>query len=929
MFFCKAFMAVIKSLMSPFYFLMCHKYNASVMMAVSRIHYSMLLLVCFGIGRGVLNAQVTWDGGGGTNTEWNTALNWDGNTVPISTDNVLINGTATHADSSTAAVGVNIDIGTVGTGTLSISNGADLTHTGYLYLGQGGTGTVNLSGAGSSITSGGLFSFRTGTSVLNITDNALLTLNASLNTTGSGTSIINLSSGADIVANTGVFTLGQIAGGTGNLYATGSGTTIQTTAGNVFYVGNLGTGNFSLLDSATLTTGSNLVIGQGASGTGNVTLSGSSTSATIGGQAIIGNDGDATLTMGTGASLASTSNVTLGSKSGSSGVVTISGTGTLLTASNAINIASKGNGTFAMSDGADVNVTNNLTVGMQAGSSGSFSSSGSGTDTTITAGNMTIGSLGTGTFSLSNGSHFTATVGNFGLGVGATGIGTGTLTDNSTLLSVGNVAYVGLANQGTLTINTGADMTVANTLNIGNDSGSNGTLSISDSGSTLTVTSDAYVGVSGTGRLDVSSGATVTATNLIVGHQAGSSGVVKISGSGSTYTSTGNIAIGGTGMGSLNLLDSANIVSGPAFIIGRETGGSGTFHLNSSGSTLTATTLFIGGYNSKATGTFIYDAGTLSLTNAIRIDEGTIKVNSGNSSTISKVLVDNSINTGTTGNFYKTGEGTLTLTAASTYTGDTTLSEGILNLDHTSVSGNILPSTTDLIFKGGTLKVTGKAATVTTQTVNSATVDGGGTVNVVNNGGTSTTLNLNSITHTSGNIALQFDSGSAITVDNTNNASGIIGGWASAYDGTTYGFAYNVTNTADGVVGVKTLSAALTNLTTWDSAADANTLISNTGSDYINALDNNATIGNLAFEANLADNVFVNGHTLIIAQGGILINNGVGANTSTIRGGTIQGESGKGIYISHYGTGSLNIESVIADNTSASGLNYIVSVRKV
>ena len=71
------------------------------------------------------------------------------------------------------------------------------------------------------------------------------------------------------------------------------------------------------------------------------------------------------------------------------------------------------------------------------------------------------------------------------------------------------------------------------------------------------------------------------------------------------------------------------------------------------------------------------------------------------------------------GSLIKVGTGTLTLTAANTQLGGTTLANGTLALDFSAAgaaAADILPSAGTLNLAGGTLAVTGKAATATYQT---------------------------------------------------------------------------------------------------------------------------------------------------------------------------------------------------------------------
>lgn len=87
--------------------------------------------------------------------------------------------------------------------------------------------------------------------------------------------------------------------------------------------------------------------------------------------------------------------------------------------------------------------------------------------------------------------------------------------------------------------------------------------------------------------------------------------------------------------------------------------------------------------------------GTTTLNNAVTL---------GNSATwnITGSLISNGIISGAE-SLTKTGSGTLTLTAANTYTGDTTLSDGILNLRNSAALGNSSGNT--VVNDGGELQL--------------------------------------------------------------------------------------------------------------------------------------------------------------------------------------------------------------------------------
>lgn len=69
-------------------------------------------------------AVVTWDGGGGADTNWSTGANWSTNSVPTSSDIATFDATSTNnctVDATTTVAGVDINSGYTGTITMAAS----------------------------------------------------------------------------------------------------------------------------------------------------------------------------------------------------------------------------------------------------------------------------------------------------------------------------------------------------------------------------------------------------------------------------------------------------------------------------------------------------------------------------------------------------------------------------------------------------------------------------------------------------------------------------------------------------------------------------------------------------------------------------------------------------------------------------------------
>jgi hypothetical protein len=120
-------------------------------------------------------ATITWDGGGSDNN-WNTALNWAGGVVPTSGDTVVFDGTSTKnctINVNISIVGITINSGY--TGTITQSSGVTITIGSSHWTQNDGT----FSGGDSAITINSIFDLNGGTFT---STSATLTNNTTSNT---------------------------------------------------------------------------------------------------------------------------------------------------------------------------------------------------------------------------------------------------------------------------------------------------------------------------------------------------------------------------------------------------------------------------------------------------------------------------------------------------------------------------------------------------------------------------------------------------------------------------------------------------------------------------------------------------------------------------------------------------------------------------
>ena len=272
------------------------------------------------------------------------------------------------------------------------------------------------------------------------------------------------------------------------------------------------------------------------------------------------------------------------------------------------------------------------------------------------------------------------------------------------------------------------------------------------------------------GTLNVTAPLTLSVSyRMSIGWNTGVAGTVNITGTTVTLSSSKDVSVGGgynssySGLGILNiggtLANPALLTTGTTtttFTLGVQTGqtGSGTLNLNAYGTLETSRSITSKGVAGSAMINF--DGGTIRLTGnqATLIGSGiTATVNTGgatvDTNTFNGTLVSPLVAGTGTGGLTKLGTGTLTLSAASSYAGETVVSGGTLSLSQNNSLSNSsavrLSSTAtlnlnfsgtdivDRLYLDGTLQAPGIwGGTGSSAPNKSALITGGGLLNVTN-----------------------------------------------------------------------------------------------------------------------------------------------------------------------------------------------------
>ena len=303
----------------------------------------------------------------------------------------------------------------------------------------------------------------------------------------------------------------------------------------------------------------------------------------------------------------------------------------------------------------------------------------------------------------------------------------------------------------------------------------------------------------------------------------------------------------------------------------------------------------------------------------------TLTVN-GSGDTSFSGIISNGGTTGTTA-LTMAGTGTLTLSAANTYTATTTINSGTLNLNFSAAgapTSNIISSSSALAMSGGTLNITGKAnVTNVGQNFAGLTLYGGANeITVANNATNSKViLNLTSLTRNVGgtvNFNLPIaggqgqNGGNGITETNVSNTNGILGGWATV-GGTDW-----AERTGGNILPLTGNGNYQPNTsTTLGASTTGNTDMTVSGTT---TLSSGGIVNSIRFNNGAADTISIgSSQTVTVSSGGILETSIVGNFTNTISGGTLKGASANDLVVIQNNTSNnLTISSVIANNgTSA------------
>ncbi len=246
------------------------------------------------------------------------------------------------------------------------------------------------------------------------------------------------------------------------------------------------------------------------------------------------------------------------------------------------------------------------------GNTGGSNTTGTWNAAVADLGSLIVGNLGTASITVTGGSAI-VTGDNAGLrpalAVGSGGSGTLYVSGASSLVSEGN-SYFANAGTATVTVETSGTVTIRGTLTEASNSSARSSLTVTDTGSLLTIDNDDIIGSSGRAVDQVLAGGSLHVGGTLTLAGGPGAGTLTVSGAGSNVSAAAGAIIGKQGGGALVLSNGATVdVSGGLLSLAQADTASGTITLSGAATLLKAEGGLTVGQNSN--GNVVINAGAV------------------------------------------------------------------------------------------------------------------------------------------------------------------------------------------------------------------------------------------------------------------------------------------------------------------------------
>lgn len=578
-------------------------------------------------------------------------------------------------DESTEELGA----GYRGPGSLAITEGVQVaTSRGMLGKVSGSHGTATIGGAGSRWTTDTFICGDYGVGELTILN------------------------GGEAISNS--TSIGDKSGSSGRVTVSGSDS--KLTSGFIS-IGNFGFGELTIADGGQATN-ETASVGNEIDSSGQVTIRGMGSQWTNSAFLFVGYSGSGKLTIEDAGRVSSRSSV-IGCDSDSLGEVTVNGMGSQLIF-HSLDVGYYGSGKLVIQNGGAVlgNVfSSTIIIGQYEGSTGNVTVTGTGSQL-VNSSSLYVGYDGFGELTIKDGG--TVSSASFDIGLG--GVGRLTVSGAGSRLTTSGTLDIGFSGSGEMIIEDGG-AAFNRSAHIGRIAGSTGYVTVTGAGSEWTNSNTLFVGDSGSGELTIANGGMVSNISAFIGYDSDSTGQVSVSGTGSHMRSSGILYAGYSGNGSLTV--TGGLVTVASVSVAANSSSIGLISLT--GTEANRGTLSTGSISKgNGSGKLSIDGGTLQARSShpnflsgfeagdVIFDTGGAFFDTQTYSVGIPIVLDGA------GGLSKEGSGTLTLSASNTYNGATTVSAGIL-----LVNGNQSVATGSVtVFDGATLGGTGIIGGATT-----------------------------------------------------------------------------------------------------------------------------------------------------------------------------------------------------------------------